>query len=106
MSVLISKDEAAQFDRLPPHSLEAECCLIGSMMLAGNDKTAFAEMRMGVGRDAFYQVLLHRTAKRKEGSGLGLGRIHAEAELDLSCQIDGDVVQLRAEGRFPREARA
>lgn len=54
MSQLISNVEVTQFDRLPPHSLEAEMCLIGSMMLVGDDKAAFAEMCSGVTGDSFY----------------------------------------------------
>jgi hypothetical protein len=68
--------------------------------------TLLSEMSGAASRDSFYQVLLRRTVKRKEGSGLGLGRIHAEAELDLSCRLDGEIVHLRAEGRFPIEVRA
>ncbi len=33
MSQLIDSSVARQFDRLPPHSIEAEMCLLGSMML-------------------------------------------------------------------------
>lgn len=60
-----------------------------------------SEMQTTESRLDFYQVLLRRTAKRKEGSGLGLGRIHAETDLDLSYRIEGETVHLRAEGRFP-----
>jgi anti-sigma regulatory factor (Ser/Thr protein kinase) len=47
----------------------------------------------------FYQMLMRRSAKRTEGSGLGLGRIHAEADMSISCQIDGETVVLRAQTR-------
>ena len=33
MDQLIDSSIAKQFDRLPPHSLEAEMCLLASMML-------------------------------------------------------------------------
>ena len=33
MSQLLDGTAASQFDRLPPHSIEAEMCLIASMML-------------------------------------------------------------------------
>ncbi len=58
------------------------------------------EMKAAGNRDTFYQTLLRRSAKRTDGSGLGLGRIHAESEMDLSCRLDGDVVHLRAEAAF------
>jgi hypothetical protein len=45
----------------------------------------------------FYQALMRRSAKRTEGSGLGLGRIHAEADMDLSYRVDGEMVLLRAQ---------
>ena len=52
-------------------------------------------------RGGFYQRLLRRTARREDGSGLGLGRIYAESEMDLSCNVEADEVQLRARGSFP-----
>ncbi|GAC1352654.1 MAG: hypothetical protein NVSMB1_17690 [Polyangiales bacterium] len=35
-----------------------------------------------------YQVLMGISAKRKHGSGLGLGRIRAEADMTLSCELN------------------
>ncbi|MBX3229271.1 MAG: hypothetical protein KIT84_18380 [Labilithrix sp.] len=52
---------------------------------------------------AMYTRLMHRAAKRTDGgSGLGLGRIRAEADLALSYAIDGDTIAVTAEGHFPR----
>ncbi|MBX3223880.1 MAG: hypothetical protein KF795_25430 [Labilithrix sp.] len=49
-----------------------------------------------------YNRLVRRAAKRTDGgSGLGLGRIRAEADLALSYSIEGDTLVLTAEGRFP-----
>jgi anti-sigma regulatory factor (Ser/Thr protein kinase) len=62
------------------------------------------EMKASPDRLSFYQSLMRRSAKRTEGSGLGLGRIHAESEMDLSCQLIEDVVSLRAEARFQSKA--
>jgi hypothetical protein len=48
-----------------------------------------------------YNRLVRRAAKRTDGgSGLGLGRIRAEADLALSYAIDGDTVAVTAEGHF------
>lgn len=58
------------------------------------------EMRASKNRDSFYQTLLRRCAKRTDGSGLGLGRIHAESEMDLTCKLEGDLVHLHAAGDF------
>jgi anti-sigma regulatory factor (Ser/Thr protein kinase) len=62
-----------------------------------------AEMRNTPDRDGFYQTLMARSSKRAHGSGLGLGRIHAESLMDLSSEIEGDIVKLRAEARFPKK---
>jgi anti-sigma regulatory factor (Ser/Thr protein kinase) len=59
------------------------------------------EMKATPERDTFYQALLYRSSTREDGSGLGLGRIHAEAEMDLTCEIQADLVRLRAVARFP-----
>lgn len=48
-----------------------------------------------------YNRLVRRAAKRTDGgSGLGLGRIRAEADLALSYVIDGDTISVTAEGHF------
>src|SRR5256714_6573568 len=44
---------AGQFDRLPPHSIEAEMCLIASMLL---DKEMVGQVVQIVTRDAFFQA--------------------------------------------------
>src|SRR4051794_60171 len=53
MSQLIESSLASQFDRLPPHSIEAEMCLIASMML---DKEMIGNVVQIVDREAFYQA--------------------------------------------------
>jgi replicative DNA helicase len=53
MSQLIESTAASQFDRLPPHSIEAEMCLLASMML---DKEIIGQAVTLVDRDAFYQA--------------------------------------------------
>src|SRR5438309_10083840 len=44
---------SGQFDRLPPFSIEAEKCLIASMML---DKESIGQVVQIVDRDSFYQA--------------------------------------------------
>jgi hypothetical protein len=51
--------------------------------------------------DAHYQLLMRRSAKRTDGSGLGLGRVRAEGGMAISCQIDNDAVRVRAQSEFP-----
>src|SRR5690242_19579573 len=53
MDQIIDSSLAKQFDRLPPHSLEAEQCLLASMML---DKEIVGQVVQIVDRDAFYQA--------------------------------------------------
>lgn len=45
---------ARQFDRLPPHSIEAEECLLSSLMLCDGNKQAFSEVLNLVSREHFY----------------------------------------------------
>jgi hypothetical protein len=44
-----------------------------------------------------YYRIIAQSAKRKEGSGLGLARIRAEGEMDLSYMIEGDQITIVAE---------
>jgi len=53
---------------------------------------------------AFYQVLMKRSAKRTDGSGLGLGRVAAEADMALSCRRSGDTVTVHARATYPAPA--
>src|SRR6266566_433559 len=53
MSQLIDPSIARQFDRLPPQAIEAEMCLIASMML---DKEVVGQVVQIVDREAFYQA--------------------------------------------------
>lgn len=49
-----------------------------------------------------YQVLMERNMKRTDGSGLGLGRIRAESDMDLAYVFEDDLVTLRARARYPQ----
>jgi hypothetical protein len=53
----------------------------------------------------YYQQVMRRNAKRREGSGLGLARICAEAEMSLSCEVKGDELCLVARATLPGEPR-
>ena len=71
-------------------------------------KTLFEEMRASTDPVAHYQMLLRRSAKKTIGSGLGLGRIRAEAMLAMDYAVEGDLVELRAQGKhiIKEEVRA
>lgn len=51
-----------------------------------------------------YVALMAETAPRKEGSGLGLARLRAEAGLRMSCRVDGDSLVIVAEMLIPSSA--
>src|SRR6476469_6530464 len=53
MIQLVDPSLARQFERLPPHSIEAEMCLLASMML---DKEMIGQIVQIVDREAFYQA--------------------------------------------------
>src|SRR5436853_204594 len=53
MSQLVDPSLANQFDRLPPHSVEAEQCLIASMML---EKDIIGQSIGQIDRESFYQA--------------------------------------------------
>jgi len=53
MSQLIDSSVSEQFDKLPPHSIEAEMCLLASMML---DKETIGDVVQLIDRDAFFQA--------------------------------------------------
>lgn len=46
---------------------------------------------------ALYQSLIEKSIVRKAGSGLGLARIRAEADMKLFCAFAGDMLSVRAE---------
>jgi replicative DNA helicase len=53
MTQLIDPSIARQFERLPPHSLESEMCVLASMML---DKEMIGEVVQKIDRDSFFQA--------------------------------------------------
>jgi hypothetical protein len=60
--------------------------------------------KLAAAEDPFqqYQQLMRESAKRAEGSGLGLGRIHAEADMHITCSVDdNDAVEVVAMSRKP-----
>lgn len=56
--------------------------------------------------DAYYQTLMARTAKRTDGSGLGLARIRAEADMTVSYELDHDRVCIVARTPIKTEQHA
>lgn len=56
----------------------------------------FAEMASTGDAAAYYQRSLHRARHRRYGSGLGLARVWAEAEMALTVDFLGDTVTIVA----------
>jgi len=50
----------------------------------------FGELERAADPFNFYQTLMKRSAKNPRGSGLGLARIVAEADMELRHQVHGD----------------
>jgi hypothetical protein len=48
-----------------------------------------------------YQQIMRRNARRRDGSGLGLARICAEAEMQLECELSGEELCLVARTIVP-----
>jgi len=52
---------------------------------------------------AYYFGLMAASARRPEGSGLGLARVCVEGQMDLSCVVDGDELEIVAQARIARD---
>jgi two-component sensor histidine kinase len=52
-----------------------------------------------------YQAYIERAARRDEGSGLGLARIRAEAEMSLVLELEGNQVCVKAETPLQQEEK-
>jgi hypothetical protein len=60
----------------------------------------FGEMAEEPDAFIYYQAVMKRNAKKTESSGLGLARIRAEGDFDLTMECEGDRVCLCARGAF------
>src|SRR5690606_29091246 len=56
--------------------------------------------------DEYYQTRLIQTTHQPEGSGLGHARLRAEADMDISLQIEDDRVCILAEAQSQASERA
>jgi anti-sigma regulatory factor (Ser/Thr protein kinase) len=80
---------------------EGDCITIRLTNRAPEEKrkelvALFEEMRSISNPHEHYRTLMRRYAKRTEGSGLGLARIRAEAEMLLDYGLDDDRVTITA----------
>jgi hypothetical protein len=58
------------------------------------------DLRAAPDPEAFYQQLLVKSAVRTDGSGLGLARVRAEAEMQISYEIEDDRVCILAKAQI------
>jgi anti-sigma regulatory factor (Ser/Thr protein kinase) len=68
-----------------------------------NVRAAVDEVANAPDAATMYQTLMKRSAKRRDGSGLGLGRVRAETDLELASHVEKDLVHVTAVGRFKTE---
>jgi hypothetical protein len=52
----------------------------------------------------YYLEQMRKTARQTNGSGLGLPRIRAEADMTVGYELEGDLVCISAEARIPQVA--
>jgi hypothetical protein len=62
-------------------------------------ETAFAEIAAAPSAAAHYLEAMRRSAVRASGSGgIGLARVWAEGDMELEMAVEGDRVEIRAQG--------
>lgn len=59
-------------------------------------RTMIDDINQTADADDFYQTQLMKTAKRTDGSGLGLARVRAEALMTLGYEVDRDQICILA----------
>lgn len=69
--------------------------LISEERKAGLEE-AFTHMEQSADAQAFYQAAMKRTRTMRCGSGLGLARIWAEAEMTITRSYEGEEVRIQA----------
>jgi len=55
------------------------------------------EMHASVDPTDYYHQRMRRAARSRDASQLGLARVHCEAEMQLTCTVEGDTVTINAE---------
>ena len=66
----------------------------------------FDSMRNGADANSYYTALMQKNAYRTDGSGLGLARIWAEAQMNISCEIAGSKATIVAQTQVDQVAPA
>jgi hypothetical protein len=66
-------------------------------------KSAIDEINRADDPDVYYQTAMTKTAYRTDGSGLGLARIRAEADMAITYEVTTDRVCIEARTDVRRE---
>lgn len=66
-----------------------------------NVERLMVEMKQATDPFTFYQTLMRRSMREPLSSGLGLARLAVEAGMNISYEIEEDMLVLRAECVFP-----
>ncbi len=69
-------------------------------------KSMIDEMNQADDPAAYYQTLMSKTAYRTDGSGLGLARIRAEADMAITYEVTTDRVCIAAQTTVKRKENA
>lgn len=69
-------------------------------------REAFAELQAATDPDAYFLSMMRRSAKRTDGSGLGLARIRAETDMVMALDITDDSVCISARTGTPGQGNA
>jgi replicative DNA helicase len=91
MSLLTDPSIARQFDRLPPHDLDAEMCVIASLMLCGDDRDLFTLTRSSLRTEMFYQAdhqVIFDALVRMAERGCAIDAVLLRAELERAQLLD------------------
>ncbi len=108
--LLDSNPIASQFDRLPPHSIDAEMCVLGSMMLDKEQIGVVAQILQD--KDAFFQTdhqLIYEALLSLYNSGKNIDPIILRAELEkrkVLEEVGGTVYLAQIVNTVPSAAHA
>lgn len=80
-----------QFERIPPHDIEAEICTLGSLMLCGTDANFFSEIRSLISSDSFFSTdhsIIYGTIDRMQKAGEKVDFVTLRAALKAAAIFD------------------
>lgn len=81
------------------HRIQVTVINVSSLPLYNMLQELLQQINQAPDPSANYQQMIARSIERESGSGLGLARICAEGEMQLSCELDGDLLSVTAQAR-------